>query len=512
MLRSILFFAFSALVACHPFSPQTRHITETWFADPAPDLALTTPAFGKAHGFTKHRELVAFLERVAAADPRATLSVIGQSQKGRDIPLIRFAATESPTIRVWLQGGLHGNEPASSEGLLTLIDHLAHDPAFADVRARVEIAIVPVANVDGYQIQSRYAANGRDLNRDQTKLMVEETLLLRRAFLDFDPQVAVDFHEYRPYRRDFVWFGENGATGAYDVMFLYSGNLNVPAELRSFTDEVFVQAARDAMDAHGLTHHPYVTTRDVAGDIHFNQGSVNARSSATSFALSRTVSTLIEVRGVGLQRDGFPRRVKTTYWIASAYVRAALEHADEVHRVLDEGADPPDVTVRSAPEVDEGTLMMIDLLPRADLEVPVVLRDNLRSQPILARSRPEAYAILPGHDHVLTRLESLGLSVERLDAPRRVPVERYVVDAYTRDPYRYEGMHRQTVHTRVDRVERELPAGSALVQLDQARGNLLPELLEPEAPNSFVSFGVLRVHDGDELPIYRTLPAPPAAP
>ena len=61
-------------------------------------------------------------------------------------------------------------------------------------------------------------------------------------------------------------------------------------------------------------------------------------------------------------------------------------------------------------------------------------------------------------------------------------------------------------------VERELPAGSALVQLDQARGNLLPELLEPEAPNSFVSFGVLRVHDGDELPIYRTLPAPPAAP
>ena len=113
--------------------------------------------------------------------------------------------------------------------------------------------------------------------------------------------------------------------------------------------------------------------------------------------------------------------------------------------------------------------------------LPVVLRDNLRSQPILARSRPEAYAILPGHDHVLTRLESLGLSVERLDAPRRVPVERYVVDAYTRDPYRYEGMHRQTVHTRVDRVERELPAGSALVQLDQARGNLLPELLEPAA-------------------------------
>ena len=41
--------------------------------------------------------------------------------------------------------------------------------------------------------------------------------------------------------------------------------------------------------------------------------------------------------------------------------------------------------------------------------------------------------------------------------------------------------------------------------MNQRRANLVSEILEPEAPNSFVSFGVLKTEKDDILPIYRLL-------
>ena len=49
----------------------------------------------------------------------------------------------------------------------------------------LDISIVPMANIDGYLKISRYASNGLDLNRDNTKLMAPETIALKKAFNKF---------------------------------------------------------------------------------------------------------------------------------------------------------------------------------------------------------------------------------------------------------------------------------------------------------------------------------------
>jgi len=41
--------------------------------------------------------------------------------------------------------------------------------------------------------------------------------------------------------------------------------------------------------------------------------------------------------------------------------------------------------------------------------------------------------------------------------------------------------------------------------MNQPKSNLAVEVLEPEAPNSFVSFSVLKTELNQELPIYRYL-------
>ena len=47
--------------------------------------------------------------------------------------------------------------------------------------------------------------------------------------------------------------------------------------------------------------------------------------------------------------------------------------------------------------------------------------------------------------------------------------------------------------------------GTYLILTNQRASNILTELLEPEAPNSFVSFGILRTEINQILPIYRLI-------
>lgn len=496
-----------AMVLMAQFNPQSKKLTDKFFPDKN-ELPNVTPALLKKDGFTTHEELLNFLNGLCDEFPEHTrVEYIGESKKGLKIPLIRLGAGgDSDKIRVWMQGGLHGDEPASTEALLYLLYDLLHNPENASLFEQIELAIVPMANIDGYLKQTRNNAEDLDLNRDQTKLMAAESVVLKQAFSEFQPHVALDFHEYRPFRRDFAKLGSFGVTGAYDVMFLYSGNLNVPASLRNFTNDVFLNPTRELLDQQQLSHHDYVSTSDHLGEIHFPQGSANARSSATNFALQNTVSTLVEVRGVGLGRTSFKRRIFTGYLVAKSFLDIAKEQADALRKNLAEAASASEpVVVNSKPKVFNGMLDFIDLDKIERMQLEVTFRDAWQSTATLTRSRPKGYYIEAGHESLIRKIEAFGIKAEQLTEAQTVQVEQFVVENCQRAPEKYEKMTQQEVTTTLQQVEKTLPAGAWFVSMQQARHNILPELLEPEAPNSFVSFGLLPVENGQTLPIYRLL-------
>ena len=410
-------------------------------------------------------------------------------------------------MRVWIQGGLHGNEPASTEGVLFLIDQLLNNPEHAALLDAFDYGIVPMANIDGYEKQDRYAADGMDLNRDQTKLMEPESQYLKKAFSDFNADIALDFHEYRPYRRDYAQLGDWGVTGAFDVMFLYSGNLNVPESLRNYTREHFVAAAEKRMDELGFSHHNYFSSDEYYNEIQLNEGSTNARSSATSYALSNCISTLVEVRGVGLGRTSFKRRTYITFNVAMSYLNYAYQNQNEVRAELMKSRTyaRSQVVITSDKTIDGVVMTFIDNNTQQLTQIELVVNDAWRSVPDLTRKCPAAYIILPGNDEVVKRLEILGIVFERLANAQTVQVENYTVTDYFRDVEKYEGVHRQKVKTELALQQKTIPAGSTIVYMDQPRAGLAAEVLEPEAINSFVSFNVIATALGDELPVYRYL-------
>jgi Zinc carboxypeptidase len=486
-------------------NPQSKEITQKFFPD-IDTLSQSTPALKKEKGFTNYEELTGFLENLVAKYPnRISLSYIGESQKGYKIPMVILKSKEVKNpIKVYMQGGLHGDEPASIEGMLYLTHALLSHKKLDYLFDKIELAIVPMANIDGSLKLERNAANGLDLNRDQTKLMAVESVILKNALNNFNPEVALDFHEFRPFRKDFTKLGSFGVTSIHDVMFLYSGNLNVPQNMRNFTQEVFIKNAKEKLNNHQITHHDYFTTNTYDGAVQFDLGSLSARSSATSFALQNRISTLIEIRGVGLNKTSFKRRTFIAFCIGLSYLETTFnecENIKETIKIANENKE--DIVVKSKKTISEESLKFIDLDSNNPIDIDVTLRNSLKSIATLSRKRPIGYVLDSSLNVLVEKLKILGFEVKTLEKETNYKIESYQISSYKMDEMKTEKMNLQEVNTVTNVSEKVFPKGSFYVSLNQKGASLIAEVLEPEMPNSFISFGVLKTEINQILPIYR---------
>lgn len=507
-MRKIIFIliGFMCLGFVQEFSPQSKEITNKFF--PEMEIVMQTPAFMKSKGYTNYAELITFLNKMQQQHP-AIMQVrfIGESQKGKAIPMVILGKQgENKKLKVWFQGGLHGDEMASTEAMLYLIDQLLNDTGYSYLLNNLEVAIVPMANIDGYEKEDRYAANGLDLNRDQTKLIIQESVFLKKAFSEYNPEVAVDFHEFRPYRKEYTQMGTLGVTARPDVMFMSSGNLNVPEVLRNFTNEVFVKEAQKRLDKEGLVHREYLTSEKEQGEVHFNMGSNNARSSATSYALANTISSLIEVRGVGIGRTSFKRRIYTGYLIAISYLTTAYQNKEAVMAILKSAQtqkSPAVVTCKK--EISTQALTVIDLETTQEINIDVEVHNASKSTAIISRTRPKAYLLDLNQTELVEKLHALGVKTIKLQVEKDIEVETYSIQSYELKAEKDEGTFPQKTKTLLSTQTIHFPKGAFVVEMNQENANLAIEVLEPEAHNSFVSLGVLSTQKNAVLPIYRYL-------
>ena len=241
----LILFLFNSEITISQLNPQSKKVTNTFFQD-FDEIQNVTPALKKKKGFTNYEELIAFLNIISEKhSDKVQLKYIGKSQKGKRVPILYLSDNNKSKnkLKVWLQGGLHGDEPASTESLLYTVFMLLEDENYFHFIQKLDIAVLPMANIDGFLKNKRNATNGLDLNRDHTKLMAIETQVIKKEFADFDPDIALDFHEYSPYRKDFAQLSSFGISSMYDLMFLHSGNLNVPKNIRNIVDTLFVKNA-----------------------------------------------------------------------------------------------------------------------------------------------------------------------------------------------------------------------------------------------------------------------------
>jgi len=410
----------------------------------------------------------------------------------------------SKKVKIWMQGGLHGNEPASTESLLYLIHLILEDSDYNYLLDKIDLAILPMANIDGFLKNNRYAANGLDLNRDHTKIMAPETKASKRAFAEFDPHIALDFHEYRPFRKDFSQLSTFGISNPYDVMFLHTGNLNVPENIREIIDTLFVKNAKKSLDKLNLRHRHYIKSEKFKGEIHFSTGSNTARSSSNFYALNNGIATLFEIRGVGIGKTSFKRRINSGLAVGFSFLKTAYENSNFIFDQIDlANTYTDDIVLQHERSIYSDIIKAIDIESNELIDFETTMHSSKDSYAISKIDRPIAYIIKKNDYGFIEKLKDVGVDYVEFENDTIIFSGGYRVIEFNNKFKVYEKMKMQKVITSIEYNDNKFSKGDILISMKQKRSNLIAELLEPEAPNSYVSFGIIKTSLNNTLPIYR---------
>ena len=486
--------------------PQSGELVSRFFPDP--DVQMNTPGFSKTEGFMNYAKMMDYLQLQAnKRSDIVKIQFIGESVSGKKIPVIFLGKeSEKPKIKIWMQGGLHGNEPAGTESLLFFINDLVKAGNIDSILNFVSFAFVPMANIDGYEKQLRDNDNKADLNRDQVRLEQKESVFLKQAFTSFSPSVAIDFHEFRPFRKELDKFTGEKLCIAQDVLFLPSGNLNIPQKLRDLTNLLYLVDVKQKLENHKLTFDNYfVPAQDSSGRNILAMGGDSPRSSSTSFGLTNAVSILFEIRGIGLDRNSYKRRVYSGYLLAQSILETTLKNREKVLETVDacitetvKRVNP--IVLDSKPFVYQGKMKFIDVKALEYRTVNVEIFDANRSQAVSERKRPKAYILLADDARIVKKLQILGLAVDTLKSDKKIKTEVFTLKTSSKKP----GLPADTSFI-ISVQKRVFPKGSFMISMAQKNANLAVSTLEPEMENGFWKYGMIKSTSEGEIPVYRSL-------
>lgn len=486
---------------------------------PNPSVTITTPAFKNNNdSFTTQEEMLLFLYDLQKKAPHMKIEVMGYSQEARELPLIYFSGKNKmrkPTI--WLQGQVHGNEPAGGEAMLAIAQDLAVGE-LKDVLEKVNVIIVPRGNPDGSYYFQRPTARKIDINRDNVKFDLPESIELHQAFNKYKPEVVIDAHEYNV-ENNYRDVGEKGSLSAYDILMLSSTNPNVPAEITKMADDVFIANAEKSLDENNFSHHwYYLVGKSDKAVKKITMADGNPIIGRNAYGLQPAISILVESRGIGIGKQNFARRVMSQIVVHRSMIRSIADNAMEVMSTVEKGrqdimrkgaivGDDDNIIIQSTPKALAGQHSMdfvgLDNFKRNSL--PVEAYTNKEYDITLQRERPYAYVIPAAYNEVALRLAWSGVPIASTSEKISLDVESYkVIENSLANKY-FEGKILNTVKTEVSKKTVTFPAGSFVIYMNNPNANIAALCLEPEAENSFVHFGIIPVSKGDEIPIYRLM-------
>lgn len=97
---------------------------------------------------------------------------------------------------MWSQ--MHGNESTTTKALLDFINLLHSDSDLGKkLLSEFTFCMIPMLNPDGSELYTRENANGIDLNRDAQHQSQPESVILRKAFVEFKPDYCYNLHDQR---------------------------------------------------------------------------------------------------------------------------------------------------------------------------------------------------------------------------------------------------------------------------------------------------------------------------
>ncbi|MBN3036034.1 MAG: M14 family metallopeptidase [Bacteroidales bacterium] len=476
-------------------------------------------------GFTatpRYDETMRYCRQLDEASPWIRFTTFGQSPRQRDLPLMiidRQGYTEPGRIRsagrqvALVQCCIHPGESEGKDAMLMMMREMTITKQLGDLLEHVSLLVIPIFNVDGHERYGPYSrinqngpvemgwrttAQNLNLNRDYMKADAPEMQAWLQLFHLWMPDFFIDCHT------------TDGADYQYVLTYAMEIFGNMDTALTRWQKEMFIPAITGGMERAGFPVFQYVSFRrwhDPRSGLY--TGVSPAMLSQGYTALNNRPGLLIETHML----KPYQQRVDATYEMIRLSLQYLNQHHDTLRQMIshaDQYCSGVEFRKDSVPVnfiIDYSDSIMVDfkgvaydVIP-SDLtggdwfvysDTPMTFRLPWFCHSRITRSvmLPEGYIIPVEWSEVIRRLDWHGIRYHRLDTTLTLTVSTYRFSDYQWSRQPFEGRHTLTgLKTEEITLEKEFPAGSVVIDMNQPAARVIAWLMEPGSDDSFVHWG-----------------------
>jgi hypothetical protein len=489
------------------------------------DPLLTTVA--ERSGFTKtgrYDEVIAMCGQFQRSYPKfARCLEYGRTPEGR--PMLALVVSRTGVLQpeaahmrnlpiILIQGGIHAGEIDGKDAGFQVLREALDNHIAGDALNKQIVIFVPVFNVDGHERFGRWnrpnqrgpeemgwrtTAQNFNLNRDYAKADSQEMQAMLRLVQTWDPLAVIDLHvtdgakfqhdvsiQVEPAHAGDAALQKVGTTLRDNVIgdLTRAGSLPLPFYPSFVVEDDPASGFADEVSAPRFST-GYFLLRNRIGML-VETHSWKDYATRVNITRNAIVSVLTQVgaHGAEWRKTALSADVLATQ-LAGAQMPLAYAATDKVRRIAFRGYE---YTRTQSPI--SGTLMT-----RYDESKPQVwdlpIRDEI--QPSVIASAPRAgYLVPPAFAaQVGQKLALHGISFRTLwTSTPEMPVETYRATRTTFDSKPFESHQRLSLQGEWKNETREVRSGSLFVPISQAKSRLVMALLEPQAPDSLLAWGM----------------------
>ncbi len=450
---------------------------------------------------------------------KAEMFTFGLSPQGRELKFMVVgngdfspqAARANGKAVVLIQNGIHAGEIEGKDASMLLLREILVTGERADLLQNCVLVVIPILNVDGHERASpfnRPNQNGPvnmgwrttswnlNLNRDYMKADTPEMKALLQLYASWQPDFFIDNHT------------TNGADYQYHITYGIETHQNIDNGLAGWAKRELMPHVIHSVEGEGFLTGPYLEMRGENISEGITDWPLLPRYSTGYAAAHNRLLLLVETHSL----KPFANRVFSTKAMNASALEFINTHhseltklnyfadANTVHDYVHEHKPFPLVIggtnvfsmfrFKGYESIEVASAITGSIVPKysgtaTEFEIPLYDRSEIEIEVEV----PFAYIIPREFTHLIETIKLHGIEVKTTNEPEPVAVERYRFTRVEFASHPYEG--RQRVMCGIDKFVESviLPEGTFVVYAQQRTLRVIMHLLEPQSPDSFVSWG-----------------------
>ncbi len=135
------------------------------------------------------------LQQAVSNSDRLKMKIVGQvvyQEHSLPIWLVTYSNSAHPQYRAFVSAGIHGNEPAGVEAVVSLIEEVAQNDKLLPA---VQIEFMPLLNPWAWVRDLKWNGDATDVNRKFIKVDTQESAIIKKVVEEKRYDITIDLHE-----------------------------------------------------------------------------------------------------------------------------------------------------------------------------------------------------------------------------------------------------------------------------------------------------------------------------